>query len=363
VDDVATVVLGLEASDVAEEVMHFLDRTGRARVVATAEDDRHLVEAVRQLEPDAVVAQPGLIDPVVARGSAVLALATRETVSSLRAAIEVGARGYFLWPGEREQLAAAVAATRIAPVPTDRRAVVTAIHGARGGVGATFVATHLAAAFQRRGSCVMIDGDPLYGDVASVIGVPADASHTFADLAPLGDELTPAHLEETLWQHPTGFRVLPGPSPESAGTVRPGDLTRVVESAAIMADAVVVHLPRALDGLAQAGLRSADRVVEVLSLDVLSFRAATRALEAFGPLHLSAPVGFVVNRVSRAEITPADVERVFGAAPLAVFPADRAVGRAQDHGRLMPPKGRLARAFDRLAARLLESEVVEHEAS
>jgi Flp pilus assembly CpaE family ATPase len=209
----------------------------------------------------------------------------------------------------------------------------------------------------------MIDGDPLYGDVASVIGVPADASHTFADLAPLGDELTPAHLEETLWQHPTGFRVLPGPSPESAGTVRPGDLTRVVESAAIMADAVVVHLPRALDGLAQAGLRSADRVVEVLSLDVLSFRAATRALEAFGPLHLSAPVGFVVNRVSRAEITPADVERVFGAAPLAVFPADRAVGRAQDRGRLMPPKGRLARAFDRLAARLLESEVVEHEAS
>ena len=58
-DQVARVVLALEAPEVAEEVMHFLDRSGRARVVATAGDDRQLAEAVRQLEPDAVVAEPG----------------------------------------------------------------------------------------------------------------------------------------------------------------------------------------------------------------------------------------------------------------------------------------------------------------
>ena len=56
-EQVARVVLALEANDVAEEVMHFLDRTGSARVVGTAADDRQLTEAVRQLEPDAVVAQ------------------------------------------------------------------------------------------------------------------------------------------------------------------------------------------------------------------------------------------------------------------------------------------------------------------
>ena len=60
-DQVARVVLALEAPEVAEEVMHFLDRSGRARVVATAGDDRQLAEAVRQLEPDAVVAEPGLL--------------------------------------------------------------------------------------------------------------------------------------------------------------------------------------------------------------------------------------------------------------------------------------------------------------
>ena len=87
-EQVARVVLALEANDVAEEVMHFLDRTGSARVVGTAADDRQLTEAVRQLEPDAVVAQPSLVEPAAVRGPTVLALDTRETVASLRAAIQ-----------------------------------------------------------------------------------------------------------------------------------------------------------------------------------------------------------------------------------------------------------------------------------
>ena len=60
-DQVARIVLALEAPEVAEEVMHFLDRSGRARVVATAGDDRQLAEAIRQLEPDAVVAEPAML--------------------------------------------------------------------------------------------------------------------------------------------------------------------------------------------------------------------------------------------------------------------------------------------------------------
>src|SRR6266513_1845062 len=56
-DDVARVILAIGSQEVAEEVLHLLDRSGRARVVATAADDRQLAEAVRQLEPDAVVAE------------------------------------------------------------------------------------------------------------------------------------------------------------------------------------------------------------------------------------------------------------------------------------------------------------------
>ena len=110
-EDVARVVLAMEQHDVAEEVMHFLDRSGHARVVATAADDRQLREAMRQLEPDAVIGQPSLLADV-ARTRPFLAIDTRESVGSLRAAIRAGADGFFVWPVDREALSIAAAATR-----------------------------------------------------------------------------------------------------------------------------------------------------------------------------------------------------------------------------------------------------------
>ena len=148
-DNMARVVLALEAHDVAEEVMHFLDRSGRARVVATAADDRQLAEAVRQMDPDVVIAQPSLASPAPIRCRVLLALDTNESVASLRAALTSGAAGFYVWPAERDELVTAAAAALASPVAVDRRATVVAVHGARGGVGTTFVATHLAAALAR----------------------------------------------------------------------------------------------------------------------------------------------------------------------------------------------------------------------
>jgi Flp pilus assembly CpaE family ATPase len=364
VEQVARVVLALEAPDVVEEVMHFLDRTGSARVVATAQDDRQLAAAVRQLEPDAVVAQPSLVSSTELFGASFLALDTRESVASLRAAIQAGARGFYLWPADRDALGGATAdMVRSAP-SEDRRARVVAVHGARGGAGATFVATHLAAALVRSGlNCVVLDADPLYGDVAAALGAPTEEVHTLADLLPLADELSAEHLGDALWAHPSGIRVLLPPAAERASSVRAEDLRSLIGAAAAACDALVLHLPRALDPLGRAGVADADRVIEVLSLDVLSFHAASRALEALLPLGAGERVGFVVNRSVRSEITPADVHRVFGVDPLAVVPYERGVARAQDHGRLMPSRGRLARAFDRLAAEVMRPEAVGSDGS
>jgi len=359
-DQVARVVLGMEQHDVAEEVMHFLDRTGHARVVATAADDRQLLEAVRQLDPDAVIAQPALAAGGAVRGRAFLALETRESIAALRAAIVAGARGFFVWPADREALSGATAATLAAPLTLERRATVVAVHAARGGAGVTFVATHLAQAFARRGrACIVIDADPLSGEIGAALGAPEEGVHTLGDLLPLAQELAAGHLEDALWTHPAGFRVLLAPPVDEAMAVETSDLRRVVEVAAASSDVVLLHLPRAVDGLGRVGLETADRVLEVLTLDLLSFRAAKRALDALRPIHLEGRLGFVVNRASRAEITVRDVERVFGCRPIAVVGADRAVGRMQDHGRLISPRGRTGRAFDRLAEGLVETASLE----
>ena len=127
-ENVARIVLAMEQHDVAEEVMHFLDRSGHARVVATAADDRQLLEAIRQLEPDVVVGQSSLVNG--AAGSLpFLAVDTRESVGALRAAIRAGAGGFFVWPGDREALSTAAGAARVGPAALDRRAIVIAARG------------------------------------------------------------------------------------------------------------------------------------------------------------------------------------------------------------------------------------------
>jgi pilus assembly protein CpaE len=351
--EVARVVIALEAPDVAEEVMQFLDRTGRARVVGTAQDSSQLADAVRQLEPDALVAAPTLAPTRgTLNGATLLALDTTQSVGALRRAIRAGASGFYLWPAEREELASAAA--RIAPSGEEagaERASVIAVYAPRGGAGATFVATHLAAAFARRGRrSVLVDLDRQFADVSAAIGVPLDENvRTIVDLVPLGDEVGRQHVEEVLWEHSAGFSALLAPA-ELVPNRRDGQTYRATIGAIRRAcDLVLLDVPRALDEVSMAGFESADRVLVVLGLDVLSFRDAKRAIEAAG---LEDRVDFVVNRAGRSEISPRDVERVFGRAVLAVIPADRAVTSARDHGRLVPMRGRVGRALERIARRL-----------
>jgi pilus assembly protein CpaE len=362
-DDVARVVLAVEAQEVAEEVLHFLDRSGRARVVATAADDRQLREAVRQMEPDAVVAEPTIATASV--GSAtLLTLAMRESVASLRAAVAAGADGFYVWPQEREGLLRHVSAIAAARRVPERRATVIAVHAARGGAGCTFVAAQLAQALSTLGpACLLVECDLTYSDLTQALGYADAEAASMADLAPVGEDLGAGHLEGIRLRHDGGFDVLLGPA--QVGTVVTDDALRtVVGMAAASADVVVLHLPRELSSVARWCFEQADRVIEVLTLDVLSFRASRRALEALAPLAVRPRVGFVVNRAGRSEITPGDVRRVFDDDPLAVIPADASVPRLQDHGRLAPVRGRVGRAFARLAERIsADGDAIAEQAS
>lgn len=335
--------------------MQFLDRTGRARVVATAQDPSQVADAVRQLEPDAIVAAPTLAPARgTLNGSALLAVDTTQSVGGLRRAIRAGASGFYLWPAEREELANAAA--RIAPTTeetTTKPASVVAVYAPRGGAGSTFVATHLAAALAKHGGrTVLIDLDARFADVSPSIGVPVEAdARTIADLLPLADELGPRHIEEVLWEHDAGFSALLAP----AGPLPIRHLAETYR-AAISAvrrccDDVVLDVPRAFDEVATTGLEHADRVLIVLGLDVLSFRDARRAIEATG---IEDRCDFVVNRAGRSEIAPRDVERVFGKPPLVVIPSHRTVTSARDRGRLVPLRGRVGRGLERLARLLKE---------
>jgi Flp pilus assembly CpaE family ATPase len=95
----------------------------------------------------------------------------------------------------------------------------------------------------------------------------------------------------------------------------------------------------------------------VVTLDVLAFRDARRALDHLRSLGLDAKCRLVVNRAARDEVVPEDAERVFGMAPAAIVRSDRAVPRAQNRGELLAGRaGGAARQVAALARRLLQGE-------
>ena len=352
------VVLALDAPEVLEELLHFLDRSGVAHVVATAVDKRQLDDATRQLEPDLVIVEPRLA-PHVPFGIPCIAVASRETVGALRAAIQAGVRGFCVWPVERDDLLELVREFGAPRRILERSATMIAVHGSRGGAGCTFLATHLAQAMVADGrSCILIDVDPCGGDVGAALGVPDDEGsdvRTIRDLGGVIDEMNPGRFREALWTHPSGFAAILAPPP-GAGDEELGIVRAVIDMAAASCDVVLLHTARGLDAMTRELLSTADLIVETLSLDVLSFRASTRSLVHLSDDDVADRFRFVVNRASRAEVVPADVTRVFGRPPVAVVPHDGSVRRLQDHGRLLPMRSRCGRAIAQLAKRLLPDD-------
>jgi pilus assembly protein CpaE len=354
-----SVVLGMQDLALQEEVLHFLERLPRVRVVGAAADGRGAARKIRDRRPDAVVVSPEVIGEADLNGAGILVVASRETTSALRAALRAGARGFYLWPEEREALARDT--ERFAkPLPTERPNVgrVVSVFGPRGGTGVTFMATNLAGACADRGAdTVLVDLDAFYADVTAALGIAGEGVPTVADLAPVADELTEDHLRDTLHPHPRGFRVLLSPH-------RPLDrgLSPPVAAAALRLlrahhDLVLVHLPRGLDRGIRAALEASDIVLVVVTLDVLALRNAQRAMDVLRAAGLESRCRLVMNRVRRGEVIPADAERVLGLPAAAVIREDRSVARAQDRGELVAGRSTpAARRLTALARRLLDEE-------
>jgi Flp pilus assembly CpaE family ATPase len=353
-DQLTRVVLAVDAPEVLDEILHFLDRSGAVRVLATADDARQLSEATKQLEPDVVLAEPRLASHVDAP-TPCIAIASRESVAALRAALAAGVRAFTVWPVERDELLRHVRSYAATGRVFERRAQVVAVHGSRGGAGCTFLATHLARAFAERGrSTVLIDVDPFGGDVETVLGLAdaTDGVHPMSALVDVVEELTPTGFMEALFTHPSGFGVVTAPPPDTPPPAQ-ASVARLVDLAAAGSDTVILHTGRALDDVARSCLTAADVILEVLSLDVPAFRAAVRTGARLASDAVDDRTWFVVNRATRGEVVPADVERVFGRPAGAVIPLDGSVPRLQDHGRLLSARSRAARAVCRLAAQLL----------
>jgi pilus assembly protein CpaE len=345
----ARVLIGIRDLGFHQEVLSFLERDHRFDIAGSVTDPTDLVRRLAHADAEVTILCPvmarQLSHPGTARrAKAVLLVAEEMTVPVLREAIDTGAQGVFAWPEERSELAEAIArARRSRSEALPARGRVIAVYGARGGAGATFVATHLAGAIADRGErTVLVDIDAQFSDVTVALGVSVTGDvRTIAHLVEVADELSPDHLEDVLYQHPRGFSVLLGPVEHQGGpTVPPGLYPACVALLAGSFDVVVALVPRDLGNLAKAAVSIADDVLLIVTLDLFSLHGARRAVSA---LQMNEPPGrcrVVINRASRSDVTARDVERVLGTHHAAAIRYDPAVRRAQDRGELLSARSR-----------------------
>jgi pilus assembly protein CpaE len=210
------------------------------------------------------------------------------------------------------------------PAGNMRRMV--AVFSPKGGVGTTTVAVNIAAAHaaSRPDRVLIIDLALQFGQVATHLNlVPRQ---TLADLA--RDEQSqrePELLRTYATKHASGLHVLAAPgSPELAELVLPHHVERLLETALLAYDAIVIDAGSALNAHSLAALERAETVLLPVHPEVAALKAVHSLLDYLddtGSIRTKAT--FVLNNAfARDILRMRDVESALGAKVTAELPYD-----------------------------------------
>ncbi|MFC9086292.1 AAA family ATPase [Nocardiopsis dassonvillei] len=238
------------------------------------------------------------------------------------------------------------------------RGRIVAISGAKGGVGTTTCAVHLAmaAAAAERVVC-LVDLDLQTGDLPAFLNLRHRRS--ISDLVEAGDNITPGMLAETLYVDPRGPHVLLAPEHGERGEdVGASAARRVLSALRSRYELVVVDCGSTMNEATAMAVELADSAVVTVTPDVPAMRGAQRLMSMWERLQVRShtDVYSLVTRHSRKnEIQPDFLQQLLGTRVLRtpVPAAYRALEPGENNGdpTKVTDEG-LRRAFSRLAAEL-----------
>lgn len=305
-----------------------VDSTADYETCTTVSSAAQLHEALRKENPPIVLVDENLPAPaihrvcqeIVRQDPAVgLVLVSRAvTTDVLESALMHGARGVLHYPVVTadlyDKLKGAVqwhdlirrtrttGKTSSIPLVSTSGKVVLFV-GSKGGVGTTIIATHLAWDIARsmpgKSVCV-VDLNLESGDVPSYLGVSHRVS--VADVARLGSDITAQVITETVTTHPSGLHLLPAPHEiRDVDDVTAESVRQLCNELRNTYDVVVVDGGANVTAHQAAAVQMADEVVQVVTADVPSLRAARRQQDAWDSLGVSPknPLRVLVTKFSR----------------------------------------------------------------
>ncbi|MCS0634523.1 AAA family ATPase [Streptomyces sp. LP05-1] len=354
-------------ADAARSVITLLSQLPATEPAAPVGDSTQLVDTLARLAADSLDELPEvvlvherigpvpaleLIREVALRFPAVgVVLITGDAGPGLfSAAMDAGARGLVTLPLGYEELAHRVQAAAQWAAGVRRHlgggaelvagpgGTVVTVTGAKGGVGTTLTAVHLALAAAASGrNTALVDLDLQAGDVASYLDVQFRRS--LADLAAITD-ISPRVLADAVFGHESGLALLLAPAEGERGEeVTDRSARGIVGALRSRYELVVVDCGSQMHGANAAAIEMADVALLVTTPDVVAVRGAKRVVRLWDRLQIrkAEETVTVVNRYGRGtEIQPALIRRITGTrvAGTTVPAAFKELQRVVDTGRL-----------------------------
>jgi pilus assembly protein CpaE len=356
-------VVATESGEIAEVLAHS-ERADLRDVVSEIET---LAEAVQRSRPDALLVDLGPDPSEVLRHverlrppRPLLIVYGPDDSALLRRAMQLGAREYLTHGADAkdellEALERLVRERQRGDAPT-ASAPMLAVMGAKGGVGATFVACQLAAGLAHRGSRVALADMKLrLGDAALYFDL--QPQYTVSSLAGAAGRIDAAFLQTVLATHPgSGVRVLAAPErPEEADAVALEQTDHALGILREEFDWVVVDVAPDFDDRSVHTLDRASHILIVTTSDVPALNHARLQLGLLKRLgHPPTKVRVVVNRMDgRAAVQAREIDQFLHRKCDALLPNDYPTASlCVNEGRPLweaAPKSALRAAFDELA--------------
>jgi pilus assembly protein CpaE len=300
---------------------------------------------------------------LAARPNVSLILVTREGDSAfLLQAMRIGVREVVPLDAAHDALGAAVrrqVERHAASRGGGTQARVIAFMPAKGGSGATFLATNLAYALAALGQRVaVIDLNLQFGDAVLFIS-ERRANSDIAQVATNVQRLDAPLLESSMLQAADNLWVLAAPeSPERSIDVKPEAIERIIAVARAQFDFVILDVGRVMEAVAVRALDEAQTIYVVLQAALPSLHDAKRLLGVLRGLGYGADkCRVVLNRLDKAgDIGVPEIQKTLGTDVAFEIPNSYVnVVRSVNHGvpiLKQSPKDPVSRALTDWAASL-----------
>jgi secretion/DNA translocation related CpaE-like protein len=287
-----------------------------------------------------------LIGTGMPRRPGVILLAATPDGEAWRRGVELGAETVMFLPDGERWLVGRVADAVDGAAAAEGSAV--AVLGARGGAGASMLATALATRAVRLGArALLVDVDPIGGGLDLLAGCDEENGLRWPDLASSQGRMSSRALYDAL-PNVDGLAVLSwdrGP----VLTVSRDAVRTVLLAARRGCDLVVADLPRHLDAAVEEALAWADHVVLVVPAEVRSVAAATRLVKAVEPY--VGDLRLVVRTPAPGGLQPDEIAQVLDLPLDGVLKSEPAVAQDVESG--IPPGSRERGSLTELCSTLL----------